>query len=733
MKKHLVRILVGLVLVSLALLHSAGFLPLPLLKQLELWSYDHRLIMTMPQELDDRIVIVDIDEKSLAQIGRWPWSRNTVAKMVDQLFDDYQIAALGFDVVFAEPDTSSGIKELEQLAQGPLSNNPSFQQELKKSRTRLDYDALLANSFRDRPVVLGYYFSGQADGSRTSGLLPEPLPVTVDEQPALRWLHHKTGFGANIPLLQQAATLGGHFNPDPDRDGVTRRVPMLQEYQGGYYESLSLAVLRAMFGLPELLPGAPADAPEQLEWLQVADLVIPVDGQASALIPYRGYQGSFHYISAADILSGNIAKDELEGAIVLVGTTAPGLMDLRSTPVSAVYAGVEIHANMIAGMLDGSIRHAPGYARAADLVMLLIGGLLLTLLLPMLGPLTSLGITLAVLILAGFINWYAWQQGLVLPLATQILLFPLLFAFNTSYGFLVESRSRRQITGLFGQYVPPEIVNTMSKDPAQFTMAAEARGMTVLFTDMVGFTSISEKLTPQELASFMNEYLTAMTEIIYQYGGTVDKYIGDAIMAFWGAPLDDPDHAIHAIQAATAMRKRLVSLSSDMVAKGYPELQIGVGVNSGIMRVGNMGSSYRVAYTVMGDAVNLASRLEGLTRQYGIWLIAGQDTRSMVDGYVWRELDQVRVKGKVQPVAIFEPCGEELLLENTYLYDITSFNKMVAAYRQQNWQQAAELLDPLITDKPDLKLYQLYKQRIEQYQQEPPGDDWDGVCTFTTK
>lgn len=734
MRKHALRIGVGLALLVLFLLYSAGWVRLGLVQQLEQWSYDHRLLRTMPGGVDERIVIVDIDEKSLAEVGRWPWSRNQVARMMDLLFDRYHAAVVGFDVVFAEPDTSSGLRELEALSRGVLSKDAGFRKVLAQSRGRLDYDSLLASRMKKRPVVLGYYFANDLEGkSRTSGLLPPPVLAKDAFKGGVTTIPAKTGYGANIPVLQKAVKIGGHFNPDPDPDGVTRRVPMLQLHGGNYYESLSLAVLRTMFGLPEIVPGFPAEGGAMLEWLQVADLRIPVDSSATALIPYRGNQGSFLYVSAADILKGLVKKEALEGAIVLVGTTAPGLMDLRSTPVSAVYAGVEIHANMIAGILDNKIRHAPSYARGAELATLFVGGLLLALWLPFLGPLWSLLLTGVALAVSGGVNYLAWRSGLVLPLASQMLLFPALYAFNASYGFLVESRTKRQITGLFGQYVPPQIVSTMSKDPERFTMEAESREMTVLFTDVVGFTTISEKLTPKELALFMNEYLTAMTAIIYEHGGTVDKYIGDAIMAFWGAPLHDPDHALHAVQAAIAMRKRMVTLQQEMTVQGFPEIKIGIGVNSGQMRVGNMGSSFRVAYTVMGDAVNLASRLEGLTRQYDTWVIVGETTRALIAGYVWRELDLVRVKGKHEPVAIFEPCGAESSMEDSYQLDISIFNRMVIAYRKQEWLVAEELLQQLIVHKADRKLYQLYLTRVQQYLQVPPPEGWDGVCTFTTK
>ena len=654
MKKHFARIVTGLVLVLVFLLQGLGILNLGFLRQLELWSYDQRLNMTLPGGQDERIVIVDIDEKSLAEIGRWPWSRNQVAELLDRLFKQYKVAVVGFDVVFAELDTSSGIRELERLADTELRDNAEFRRVLGRNRQRLDYDALLAARLSSYPVVLGYYFADE--GTRTAGRLPAPV-FRRQELPAGRTsIAVKNGYGANIPVLQQAARSAGHFNPDPDRDGVTRRVPMLQQFRDGYYESLSLAVMRTLYGQPALQPGFPSGDMTQLEWLQAADLRVPVDASATALIPYRGNRGSFPYLSAADVLKGRVAQQQLENAVVLVGTTAPGLMDLRSTPVSAVYPGVEVHANMIAGMLDNSIKHAPSYAVTVELVTLLLLGLLLAVLLPSIGPLASLGLSvlLAALVLIG--NLVAWQQNLVLPLASGLVLVLVLYFVNATWGFLVEAHAKHLITGLFGQYVPPQIVSVMSRDPEHFTMAAEEREMTVLFSDVVGFTTISESLEPKVLAQLMNDYLSAMTAVIYEHGGTVDKYIGDAIMAFWGAPLGDPDHARHAVQAALAMQQRMESLRAEFAGKGLPQLMIGIGINSGTMRVGNMGSSFRVAYTAMGDAVNLASRLEGLTRQYGVWVIAGEATRAQVSDYVWRELDMVQVKGKQEPVKMYEPC-----------------------------------------------------------------------------
>ena len=740
MKKHFVRIIVGLSLTLFFAFNAAGQLNLDFIKRLDLWVYDQWLNQTMPEGQDSRIVIVDIDEKSLSEDGRWPWSRNKVATIVESLVDRYHAAVVGFDVVFAEPDHSSGLSVLEQFGKTELRDSAEYLAALGKVRPKLNYDHLLAEKLKGRNVVLGYYFRGDEEKQKGQavGMLPQPV-FTKDTFRKLKTkVIMKDGYGANIRELQQSAASAGHFNPDTDIDGVNRRVAMLIEYDGAYYEPLSLAVVRVLLGMPDLKPGLPdgqhkGSDYDKLEWLSLTDMKIPVDDRVTALIPYRGRQGSFPYISASDVLHGRVKPELLEGAIVLVGTTAPGLMDLRSTPVSSVYAGVEIHANMIAGILDQSIKYSPPYLMGAKVMILLLAGGLLSLLLPLLSPFRS-NLLAAVLLLSAFaLNFAAWHNNLVLPLATTFILIALIYAFNMSYGFLAEARAKHQLTGLFGQYVPSQIVSSMSKDPQRFTMQAESREMTVLFTDVVGFTSISEKLTPKELATFMNEYLTAMTSIIYEHGGTVDKYIGDAIMAFWGAPLDDQDHALHAVQAALAMRKRMVTLQQEMTIQGFPEIKIGIGINSGQMRVGNMGSSYRVAYTVMGDAVNLASRLEGLTRQYDTWIISGEVTRAKVAGYIWRDLDLVRVKGKNEPVAIHEPCGAESSLDNEYLNDITLFNEMVAAYRGREWPAAEEMLHKLIANKPDRKLYQFYLKLIGQYQIEPPSSDWDGVSTFTTK
>ncbi|MDD5328834.1 MAG: adenylate/guanylate cyclase domain-containing protein [Sulfuricella sp.] len=735
LKKHVIPIALGVAMLLPFLLHAAKIFEIPLIRSIEAISYDVRLRLTMPQTLDRRIAIVDIDEKSLAEEGRWPWGRDKLAAMLDQLFERDHVKAVGFDVVFAEKDESSGLKVLERLGQKELSDLPQFQARLAQLRPQLDHDRLFAQKLAGRPVVLGYYFTNNQN--RVSGQLPAAsLPSGALKTSNTAFID-ASGYGANLTQFQQAAHGAGHFNPMTDFDGVARRVPMLMEYNGAYYEALSLAMMRTLAGDQPLRPGFETGAGnvgDALEWLGVGQLKIPVDENVSALVPYRGKQGSFPYFSATDVLHGRVDARELAGAIVLVGTTAPGLMDLRSTPVGTVYPGVEIHANLIAGMLDRNIKEKPAYMLGADLSEMLLLGLLLAVALPLLSPIRATLAALAALTVVVGINLALWQYAnMVMPLAATMLMVAAQFILSMSYGFFVESRAKRQITGLFGQYVPPELVDEMSENPENFTMEGESREMTVLFSDVRGFTNISEGLDPKQLSRLMNEYLTPMTQIIHKQRGTIDKYIGDAIMAFWGAPLADPDNARHGVLAALEMQAALAALREKFKAEGWPEIRIGVGVNTGSMSVGNMGSEFRMAYTVMGDSVNLASRMESLTKQYGAGIIVGENTQKILNQeFVFRELDRVRVKGKDKPVAIYEPLGLTGQVEMPALDERALFQTAIGLYRAQDWD-LAELHLLNLRQAEARPVYDLYLERIAYFREHPPGAEWDGVFVFHAK
>jgi adenylate cyclase len=738
-KQHLVRIALGLAVLAVFLGHAAKFYQIGFVTRLDHLLYDTRLRLTAPGTVDERIVILDIDERSLAtpELGRWPWGRDVVAGLVRKLFEKYGVALVAFDVVNGEPDRSSGLPVLETLATGELKDVREFHEALGRMRPRLDHDGLFAAAIKGRPVVLGFYFTNP--GAEASGALPAPvLDSTIFRGRSIGFARYQ-GYGANLPQFQASALAAGHFTPLVDEDGIIRRVPMLAEYKGQFYEPLSLAVFRALTGFPKVEAGfAPGRFVDRgyagLEWLEVGPRRIPIDENAAALIPYRGKEGSFPYISLADVYFDKVPAEKLKGRVALVGTSAPGLVDLRATPVGNAYPGVEVHANLLAGMLDGSIKQRPAYVLGAEVMLLLLFGAALAASLPMLSPLRATLAFIAALALLAGLNVAVWTHAdTALPLASGVLMIIALFALNMSYGYFVESRSKRQFTDLFGQYVPPELVDEMARDPAKYSMEGKNETLTVLFTDIRGFTSIAEGLDPKSLAAFLNEFLTAMSLVIRTHRGTLDKYMGDAIMAFWGAPVADPQHASQAVAAAVAMQAELARLNPQFKARGWPEIRIGAGVNTGPMSVGDMGSRLRKAYTVMGDAVNLASRLEGLTKQYGAGIIVGQATREAVQGIVFRELDRVRVKGKDEPVAIFEPIGAEGAVAKERVEELKLWGQALKLYRAQNWDQAELILFNLQRLYPGAPLYSLYAERVARYRRESPGPGWDGVTAFDTK
>ncbi|MFH2140097.1 MAG: adenylate/guanylate cyclase domain-containing protein [Pseudomonadota bacterium] len=743
MKKHALLIMLGMLAVLLFLGDAAGFYRLGFVQYGDAQLYDYRLRLSLPNKGDDRIVILDIDEKSLKQEGRWPWGRDKMARLVDSLFDRYGVAAVGFDVVFAEPDNSSGLSVLQALGEKQFRDVDQFHSVLKQIQPALQYDALFAEKLKGRKVVLGYYFSNSENDltASRSGALPAPVfPADIFRGRAVG-LATWDGYGANLQELQSSAASAGHFNPLVDFDGVVRRIPMLVEHDGQIYESLSLAVVRSVLDMPRLVPGFAGEQNQGyggLEWLTVESvqggLTIPVDAEVSALIPYSGKRNTFTYISATDVLHGKIEQAALQNKIVLVGTSAPGLMDMRSTPVGEVYPGVEVHANMISGILNQDIKQHPPYMLGANVVLMLLIGISLSVLLPLLSPIR--GMLLSLIFLSGDValNLALWNYAdLAMPMAGGILIILTLFALNMSFGYFVESRAKRQITGLFGQYVPGELVDEMAKRPESVSMEGDSREMTILFSDVRSFTTISEGLDPKELSQLMNEFLTPLSRVIYKQRGTIDKYMGDCIMAFWGAPLPDPDHAHHAVLAGMEMQRALNELQPQFKVKGWPEIHIGVGVNTGRVSVGNMGSEVRVAYTVMGDAVNLASRLEGITKEYGVLMLVGETTKQATPQIVYREVDMVRVKGKEHPVAIFEPHGLVGEVGKEKLDEIKLFHQALRTYRKQDWDKADLELLSLQNMSPDCKLYRVYAERVTYYRNNPPGDDWDGAFTFKTK
>lgn len=616
----------ALVLVLLGAAAAAGLLRVPVFEALDRLAYDTQL-KWREAALDERIVIVDIDERSLAEQGRWPWPRERLALLARRLADEAGAAVVGFDIVLAEHERSEA------------------------------GDGKLAQALRDRPVLLGYYFSSDRGGQR-SGVLPAPVFI-ADSLPKNVGVTRWDGYGANIAAFAHAARDAGFFNPMIDPDGVVRSMPMLAEFEGELYQALSLALLREYLGEGVLSLGS-----DRLDVIGRRGRVsIPLSDGLTALAPFAGRRADgkagppFRLVSATDVIEGRVPASVLAGRIVLVGTTAPGLSDLRATPVGETYPGVAIHATLMSGALDGSIDARPREMRLVSGLLALLAGVVLALAVLRLGPLgislTSAALALGLLVL----HVLALQRlQLVLPISAAVATMPAIGLYGLATGFFAEGRARRAVISLFGEYLAPELVRKMAADPMNYSIDnSEQRELTILFADIRGFTRMAETMRPDELREYLNEFLTSMTEVVHRHGGTVDKYIGDAVMAFWGAPITDADHADHAVAAAIEMQQAAAEMSYRFTVRGLPALAIGVGVNTGEVTVGDMGSKLRRAYTVIGDAVNLAARLESLTKRYGVPVLVGEATAARCILRRFESIGKVAVDGRHGEIEAFVP------------------------------------------------------------------------------
>ena len=740
MKKTLAYI--GLALTLLLALDLAEFrvFDLKFIDALERQAYDWRVRLTAKGERDARVVIIDIDERSMKIEGQWPWPRERFALMVDQLFDTYQIDTLGFDITFPEPEDSYTDRRISLLADEQLNSKQLLQHLRDESG-----DTILARAFENRSVVMGCVFQ-TIEAGRT--IIPSVGVLATPAFSDTEFDSQKIYLETNAPLTQRytsniaelansAATTGFFSIADQvgDPDGVIRRVELLTKYQGKIYASLALQLVQTYFmsQASPLMVDDPDDGYYGLEGLRLIHADIQLDAQAAVYVPYSQPRTTYDYIPAADIISGEY-KGDISGAIAIVGTSAAGLVDLRSTPVAASLPGVEVHTNVVSAMLDGNFRIKPDWVTAADLLSVLLAGLLLTFLLPRLSAVKSTLLFFATAGIVVWVNWYFWTAKLmILSIAPLLLLISLLYLLNMVAGFFSETQARRVTQKMFGLYVPPEVVGQMSASTDIFSLKSERKELTVLFCDIRGFTTISESMEPEELSDWLNNFLTPMTTIIHDHGGAIDKYMGDAIMAFWGAPLADPEHASHAIEASLEMIAYLDKLNADSKQKNWPEIKIGIGLNTGIMSVGNMGSEFRMAYTVLGDAVNIGSRLEGLSKYYGVDIVVGELTSQLAGEFIYQELDKVRVKGKHEGVTIYQPLCHQQHLTAEIESEVDRFTLALEHYRQQDWDTAAAEFGGLLESYPEKNLYNLYRSRIGILRESQLPKDWDGVFDHETK
>lgn len=702
-----------------------------LISRLEDMAYDLQLQtrrLTHHLKQDSPVVIVDVDDRSIAELGRWPWPRSTLATLVDRLKAN-GAAVIAFDMIFPENQSNPANVVLTALEQQKLSSPPIIAA-LQQVMPVLENDHLFAKSLANFDAILGITFRPETESvgelPRSSIALPAgTLPEGLIALP---------GYLSNIPMLQKAAKSVGFINVFPDADGIVRRTPLLLRYKDNLYPSLALEAVR-MFLLSTLnLKIENYYDQQHLEGIRIGNYTIPVDEKAQALIPYEGGSFYFPYYSAADVLHNRLPSDALGGKIVFVGTSATSLSDLRATAVQNIYPGVEIHATIASGILGKSFSSTPAWAKGAEISITIAVGLLCAFLFPFTGPRLLAFLVVALPALMFFANNWLWAKtGLLLSFLVPATCAVSIGIINILYGYFFESRTRERLRAMFGQYVPEKHITEMLSHPGEYTLYGEDRNMTVLFADIRNFTHISERLGADQLKDLLNSFFTPMTEIIFRHNGTIDKYVGDMIMAFWGAPLADAFHARNALLAALDMQKMVATLKQTFAERQWPDIKIGIGLNTGVMSVGDMGSHFRRNYTVLGDAVNLGSRVEGLTKFYGADILATKNTSEGQDGIIFRQVDRVRVKGKKIRIDIFEPLCTAAECPDALHEELRDYNAALACYFRQDWAGALSLFEALHSLHPAGRLYRLYIDRVKNYLETPPPANWDGIYTHTSK
>jgi adenylate cyclase len=691
------------------------------------------------QRIDPRVkkarpvTIVDIDDKSLAKFGQFPWPRTLIADLVTHL-TKLGAVVIAFDIVFSEPD------RLNPDAAADTFRNLD-EETREKLRALPSNDQVFADAMRHSRVVLG-----ESGLPQVQSAFDKSLPVTglamLGEEPQpfmLEW----PGLLRNVPVLEAAAAGRGLFTIRPERDGIVRRVPMLMLAQDATMPSLSFEMLRVATGTDTIFIKADQAG---IKSLGVKGFQIPTDRNGQLWIHFSRNDPSI-YVPAVDVLEGRAPPEKFKGQLVLIGTSAVGLNDIKTTPVSPAMPGVEIHAQVIESALTRAVLSQPSYGIVVEFCAAILFGLLVIAFAPAFGPVTlvAVGALFATLLIGT--SWYFYtQQRLLIDftyplLSTTAIYLTLIFA-----SFVREQAQRRQIRSAFGQYLSPALVEQLAQSPEKLVLGGEEREMTIMFSDVRGFTTISEsyKHDPQGLTTLMNRFLTPLTNAIIERMGYIDKYMGDAVMAFWNAPHDDREHELHACEAAVEMLERIAALNQQRELEAqqgghaYIPLKVGVGLNTGVCVVGNMGSDLKFNYSVLGDSVNLASRLEGQSKEYGFPIIVGSRTALAVkDKFAILELDFIMVKGKKEPEVIYAIAGREDTAQSGRFQRLRNLTiEMLACYRSRDWDDALAAIERgRRTDEARALelLYNLYEARIRGYQQNPPPEDWNGAFALLTK
>ncbi len=677
------------------------------------------------------VVNVDIDEKSLAEIGQWPWPRTVLADLVTRL-SGMGAVVVAFDVMFPEPDRMSPaslahrLPGLDEAARGILGRQPSndaaFAKAMRASRV------VLARAAESRPVAA------------PEQKVPAKFAVARIGGDPTRFLLRYAGMVRSLPELERAAKGLGNITFNPETDGVVRRVPLVVDVDGTMVPALALEIIRVATGQSAIAIKSDAAG---VTAVVVGGVSIATDRHARKWVHFsRPVAG--RYVSAADVLAGRVAGRKFRNKLVLIGTSAAGLKDLRVTPIAPAMPGVEVHAQLLETILSGAGLVRPNYALGAELVVLLLVGLFVIFLTPRIGAMPTLasaiGVTAA--LLGG--SWYLYgERGILLDASYSVAGAFAVYAVITFVKYMREESGRKVIRSAFDHYLSPAMVSRLAEDPGQLTLGGEAREMTIMFADVRGFTAIAERTSAEDLTRLINLIMTRLTDAVLEHQGTIDKYIGDCLMAFWNAPLHDPDHARNACLAALSMIERMAGLNEELrleaeSGSALPDnVAIGVGLNTGECLVGNMGSTHRFNYSVLGDTVNLSARLEGQTANYGCPIILGEEAAQQAADLAMLELDLIRVKGKARPARIFGLLGDAGVRGGKVFSDLAGpHDEMLRAYRGREWALASEKLESCRAncgDFPLQKFYALYAERIGDFETEDPGPDWDGVFVAEEK
>jgi adenylate cyclase len=704
------------------------------LEELRVRTFDLFQVLWPRVQASRPVVIVDLDEASQKAIGQWPWPRTVMADLITRI-TQLGAVAIGFDIVFPEPDRMS-----------PAVAEKSFAGIDPETRAKLDSlpsnDVVFADAIKQAPVVVGQAGAGTAtptppgEGALQTGFAvrgPDPAPYLVTFPGLLR----------NVPPIEEAAAGRGLFSINPETDGIIRRVPVIMEAQGSLVPSLTMEMLRIVTKSSAILVRVDEAG---VQAVAVPGLEVPTDRNGQFWVHFNKHDQA-RFVSAKDVLQGNVPPDRMQGRLVLIGTSAIGLLDLKTTPVEAAMPGVEVHAQILESVLTKSLLLQPNYAIGAELLLAVLLGLAIIIAAPLLSA--SVVVLVGAAMVSGLIGLSLYlfvEHNVLIDFTYPLISTWLIYLVLTFVNYFREQKQRQQIRSAFGYYLSPHMVEQLARSPERLVLGGEERRMTILFSDVRGFTTISEyyKDDPQGLTRLMNRFLTPLTNAIIERKGTIDKYIGDAIMAFWNAPVDDEEQEANACDAALTMQERAAALNVELKREAesnggqYMPLRIGIGLNTGPCVVGNMGSDFRFNYSVLGDTVNFASRLEARTKDYRLPLVIGSRTaEGAKEKFATMEIDLIQVKGKTQPEVVYAVLGRAAVEQDPRCPQLRDLNgQMLAHFRKQQWDETMTIIERCrkVADGFDVAgLYDMYVERIETYRADPPPADWDGVYEAESK